>query len=202
MVDRQATRAVDPEVSTMTVEPLPTPLPARLAERLEGDKRLDPVRGAVDALAARVLPRGRLLDELRGRSTGHALHPILTDLPLGVWTGAVLLDLTGPRAHAAASRRLVGAGVLLAVPTALTGLADWSGLDAPESRRDGVVHALVNVVGNLTFASSWLLRRRGHLGAGVLTGLAGGAVVTVGGYLGGHLTLRRGEPGASRGPAL
>lgn len=181
----------------MTVEPLPTSLPARFAERLEHDSRLDRAQHALGAVAQRVLPHGRVLEELRGRSTGHAVHPVLTDLPLGLWTAAVVLDLTGPRRHAAASRRLVGTGVLLAVPTALTGLADWSGLDSGASRRVGTVHALVNGAGNLAWATSWWLRRRGHTTAGVLTGLVGGVAVTVGGYLGGHLTLNRGEPGAS-----
>ena len=181
----------------MTVEPMPTPLPARLVERVESEARLDRVQRALGKVAQTVLPHGRVLEELRGRSTGHAVHPILTDLPLGLWTAAVVLDLTGPREHAAASRRLVGTGVLLAVPTALTGLADWAGLDSAASRRVGAVHALVNGVGNVTWATSWWLRRRGHTAAGVLTGIAGGVVVTAGGYLGGHLTLRRGEPGTS-----
>jgi uncharacterized membrane protein len=178
----------------------PTSMAAKLAEDLEHDARLDGLRSAIDTVASRVLPPGRALAELRGRSAGHALHPILTDFPLGLWIGATVLDLSGPRKHAAAATRLVGTGVLAGLPTAWTGLADWSRLGSTESRRVGVVHALVNAVGNVTYLTSWMLRRRGHTAAGVATGLVGGVVVTVGGYLGGHLTLRRAEPTASGEP--
>src|SRR5271165_7393586 len=30
-----------------------------------------------------------------GRWLGHPLHPALSDLPIGLWSGALLLDLTG-----------------------------------------------------------------------------------------------------------
>ena len=103
----------------------------------------------------------------------------------------------GPRAHADAARRLIGAGVLLLAPTALTGLADWAGISTKASGRVGAAHAALNVVAGGLYAGSWLLRRRGRTTLGVLTGLAGGGVVTVSGYLGGHLSLRRGEPAAS-----
>ncbi|MDP8927642.1 MAG: hypothetical protein M3O70_03450, partial [Actinomycetota bacterium] len=29
---------------------------------------------------------------LRGRWLGHPLHPVLTDVPIGLWTSAVVLD--------------------------------------------------------------------------------------------------------------
>ena len=32
-------------------------------------------------------------DLLRGRPLGHALHPALTDLPIGFWTSAAVLDV-------------------------------------------------------------------------------------------------------------
>jgi hypothetical protein len=37
---------------------------------------------------------------------GHALHPVLTDVVIGTWLSATLLDVTG--SDVAASRRLVG----------------------------------------------------------------------------------------------
>jgi hypothetical protein len=33
---------------------------------------------------------------LRGEWLGHALHPLMTDFPLGAWMSASLLDLFGP----------------------------------------------------------------------------------------------------------
>ncbi|PZR53231.1 hypothetical protein DNL40_09420 [Xylanimonas oleitrophica] len=176
---------------------MPTPPPARLTERLEENTGLDALTERLQAVAATVLPSGRLLEELRGRSLGHAVHPIMTDAPLGAWIGATLLDLTGAEKHAVASRRLIGAGVLLVAPTALTGLADWAGLRSRRSSRVGAVHAVLNAVAGGTYAVSWLLRRRGHTKAGVAVSLAAGVVVTASGYLGGHLTLARSEPDSS-----
>ncbi len=181
----------------MTVEPMPTPMLERRAEAIEEEHGLDPIADRLERIAGKILPGGRLLEELRGRSIGHALHPVLTDLPLGCWTAATVLDLTGAEKHADAARRLVGTGVMLVAPTALSGLADWVGLRSTASRRVGVTHAMLNVVGGSVFATSWVLRRTGHVRAGVMAGLLGNAVVMVSGYLGSHLTMRRNEPSAS-----
>ncbi|MFP3714240.1 DUF2231 domain-containing protein [Puerhibacterium sp. TATVAM-FAB25] len=181
----------------MTVETMPASPAARATQELEDSAGLDPLVGALRKAAEAVLPGGRLLQEMRGRSLGHALHPIMTDLPIGVWVSATVLDLTGARKHADAARKLVGAGVLLVVPTALTGMADWSGLKDQKSSRLGAVHATLNGVAGSLYATSWFLRRKGRTGLGVLTALAGGGVLAASGYLGGHLTLARQEPGHS-----
>ncbi|AEG42851.1 DUF2231 domain-containing protein [Isoptericola variabilis] len=181
----------------MTVEPMPTPMLERRAEQLEDDDALDRLVERLQRLAASVVPEGRLRQELRGRSLGHALHPVLTDLPLGCWTAATVLDLVGPEKHADAARTLVGAGVLAVVPTALSGLADWVGLRSTASRRVGAAHAALNGVAGTLFATSWLLRRRGSTSAGIAASMLGVGVVTVSGYLGGHLAIGRAEPSAS-----
>lgn len=181
----------------MTVETMPASPAARATQQLESSAGLDPLVGVLGRLAKALVPGGRLRQELRGRSLGHALHPIMTDLPIGAWVSASVLDLTGPRKHADAARKLVGTGVLLVAPTALSGLADWSGLKDEKSSRLGAVHATLNGVAGSLYATSWFLRRRGRTGLGVVTALAGGGVVAVSGYLGGHLTLARQEPGHS-----
>jgi hypothetical protein len=56
---------------------------------------------------------------------GHPLHPILTDLPIGAWSMAALLDLLGGTASAPAADILVSVGITTAVPTAAAGLNDW-----------------------------------------------------------------------------
>ncbi|MCL1869784.1 MAG: hypothetical protein FWF90_05155 [Promicromonosporaceae bacterium] len=169
---------------------------AKLAEGLENDSRLDGLRSWYRRLAG-VLPSGRALDELRGQSLGHPLHPALTAMPLGMWTAAVVLDLTGGDPDAA--RRLVGAGFLAAAPTAASGLADWSALRSVESSRVGALHAGLNGFGAAVFGLSWCLRRSGRHRAGVMTSLVGATIVGASAYLGGHLVFRRGEPAASGG---
>ena len=158
---------------------------------LEDRTGLDPLVDTIDEAIGPVLGRPDLKALLGGRWTGHALHPLLTDLPIGFWTSATVLDLIGGRRAATATQRLVGLGVLSAVPTAVTGWSDWLSLDRP-LRRVGVVHAASNAAAVGLYAFSWMARRKGHRGRGVMLGLLGGAVVSGAGYLGGHLTVGRG----------
>lgn len=168
--------------------------PWAVAERLEGTAALDRLAEALGRAARTVTPRsGRLHDELRGRSLGHPAHSVLTDVPIGLWAGAALLDLTRPPGHAAAARRLVALGVLGAVPTVLTGLTDFGAL-TPKARRVAAVHAVTNGVGNALMTSSWLARRRGHDRLGPALTAAGLAAVGVGGMLGAHIALSLKEP--------
>src|SRR3954466_6601529 len=97
-----------------------------LAERVASAAALD---GPAEAVAEKIrgaIPRGPVKDALSGTQLGHALHPFLTDLPIGTWTPATLLDVVGGRAARPASERLIAAGVLAAVPTAASGLDDWA----------------------------------------------------------------------------
>jgi nitrite reductase/ring-hydroxylating ferredoxin subunit/uncharacterized membrane protein len=159
----------------------------RALEALESRAALDGPSRAIRDGAAAVLDRPYLRGLLSGSSLGHPLHPILTDLPLGCWTSAALLDLTGQAP--AASRRLVGVGVLGTLPTALAGISDW--LDtAGAEQRVGLVHAAGNLLGLSCFAGSWLRRRRG--GKGTTLSFAGLAVVSLAGWLGGHLSFALG----------
>ena len=131
-----------------------------LVGRLEQAKALDPAVGAMSEKITGVLPRGRVKDLLHGTWLGHPLHPLLVAVPIGLWSGALLLDLTGGPESRAAARRLVGAGVLAAVPTAASGWADWSELGlAKRPKRVGIVHAGANALTILAFAGSWLARR-------------------------------------------
>ena len=127
---------------------------------------------------------------LRGEWLGHAVHPMLTDLVLGTWTSANVLDLIGGRDASGSAQRLIGTGLLVAGPTAWTGWAEWSAAGDRE-KRVGLVHAVTNGVAIGMYAASWLARRRGRHGTGVRLGLAGAAVSGFGAYLGGHLTEAR-----------
>jgi uncharacterized membrane protein len=157
---------------------------------LEGDDRLDRPAARLAAVADALLASPALRDGLRGTWLAYALHPLLTDFPLGAWMSASLLDLVGGRAARGPSRRLVGFGLVVAVPTAAAGLAEWQATRGA-AKRVGVVHAGVNAMAIALYGSSWLARRRGRHGTGVLLGVAGGVVATAGGYLGGHMSLVR-----------
>lgn len=178
--------------------------PAHLLESLAADERLDPVADRVLEVADRVAgepdsPRSRAL---RGEWLGHPLHPALTDLPIGFWTSSFVLDLVGGRRMAKASRMLVGAGLLSALPTAAAGLADLREREDQGDRRIGAAHAAANGVATLLYLRSFWHRLRGRRIRGVVTGLAGAAAATAGGYLGGHLAFGRSEPTAGDDPAV
>lgn len=157
--------------------------------KLEQARVLDPVAGSIASAVNTVLPSGPVKDALHGRWLGHALHPLLVALPIGLWSGASLLDMTSGRdGTRRAAQRLVGAGLIAAVPTVASGLADWSALGAfHRPKRVGLVHAAVNTLAATLYGGSWLARRRGDHGQGRLFALAGAGGLAVGGYLGGHL---------------
>ena len=166
----------------------------RLAERVGELSVLD---GPAEAVATRfrgLVPPGAVKDALSGTFLGHALHPLLTDLPIGTWTSATVLDLVGGERSADASERLVAAGILAAVPTAVTGTSDWADTTLADStvRRIGAVHAVSNVAALLLQGASLASRRSGRRGRGVLFGLAGMGALAVGGHLGGHLSYEKG----------
>ncbi|MGL3805413.1 DUF2231 domain-containing protein [Paeniglutamicibacter sp. R2-26] len=122
---------------------------------------------------------------------GHSVHPALTDVTLGCWVSASILDVAGGAASRRGATLLVGAGLLAAGPTALAGAGDWAGMSGDE-RRIGAVHALGTDAAVFLFLGSLLARLRGRHGLGVRLGLAGNAVAAGAGFLGGHLALNRG----------
>ncbi len=162
-----------------------------LVRRVESAHAADRIAKPVQRLLRRAVERSGRKDMLTGRWLGHALHPMLTDLPIGFWTSAFTLDLLGGRKHRASAQRLVGIGVLTALPAIATGAADWADT-TEEERRVGLVHAALNTAALACFTASWSARRRGQHGKGVFWGLAGSTVATGGGYLGGHLVQRMG----------
>jgi uncharacterized membrane protein len=161
-----------------------------LTKRLESATQLDPVVRAVSPLVDALVSDPRRRDLLQGRWLGHAVHPPLTDVPVGLWTSAVTLDLVGGASARPAATRLIGLGILAAVPTAVTGWAEWSGSGVRE-QRVGVVHAVSNAAAVVLFAASWRARRRGSYASGKVLGLAASSALGVGGYLGGHLISAR-----------
>ena len=60
------------------------------------------------------------------------------------------------------------------------------------ARPVGLAHASANLTASTLYAASLAARRRGAPGRGKLLGVAGGAVLSVGAFLGGHLSFTRG----------
>ncbi|MGN6251693.1 MAG: DUF2231 domain-containing protein [Marmoricola sp.] len=157
---------------------------------LEGATALDPAVRLLDPVADALVADPERRDVLQGRWLGHALHPLLTDLPIGFWTSASVLDLLGGKGARPAATLLTALGVAAAVPTAATGLAEYAPIEQRD-KRVAVVHASANSAALLCYTASLAARLRGRHGRGVVLALAGSGVAAVGGYLGGHLTEAR-----------
>ena len=168
------------------------PARERIAERIEQLAALDAVCEPLQkAVRAAVPQQSKLKDVLSGTWLGHPLHPPLTDVVIGTWTSALLLDLFGGEHSQKAAERLIATGLMAAVPTAAAGLSDWAELSGG-SRRVGSVHALCNTTALVLHALSWAARRRGNRASGVGLSLVGYATATFSAWLGGHLSFAMG----------
>jgi nitrite reductase/ring-hydroxylating ferredoxin subunit/uncharacterized membrane protein len=162
-----------------------------VASRIGETDALDRVAGPLARLAKRLVPAGPMKDVLSGTYVGHPLHPALTDVPIGSYAAASILDLLGGRRYEDAVNALLAVGIVTTLPTAAAGLADWSDTYGAE-QRVGVVHALSNVAALSLFAGSLVARRTGRRGVGRALSLVGMTTLAAGGYLGGHLSYARG----------
>jgi nitrite reductase/ring-hydroxylating ferredoxin subunit/uncharacterized membrane protein len=130
-----------------------------------------------------------------GRWAGHPLHPALSDLPIGLWTGAVVLDAVDhgapPRPGMDAAGVLSAAGILAAGAAALTGLSDWT-VSNEQDRRVGLFHGLLNTAALGLQCAALASRLAGHRGTARALGAASLTVTVGAGYLGGHLVFAKG----------
>lgn len=159
----------------------------RIGEARGLDRLIRPASGA----AKRLIPAGRVKDALSGTWLGHPAHPMLTDVPIGAFTAATVLDVTMGNRAGPAVERFVAVGLAAAVPTALSGVSDWSDTYGVDQRM-GLVHGSGNAMSLALFSTSLVCRRSGAGRAGRVFGLAGLAVMAGAGYLGGHLSFARG----------
>lgn len=142
---------------------------------------------------------------LRARLGDHPIHPALVHLPLGLWFAVIVWDVVGwlhpdPLWWQLGYWCLV-LGLLLAVPTAVAGLADYLALGRDHPALDtATVHMMVMLSATAAFAAGWLLRA--HTGAAldpplwaVAAEVVGALLLAVGGWLGGTLVYRHGVGG-------
>jgi nitrite reductase/ring-hydroxylating ferredoxin subunit/uncharacterized membrane protein len=163
-------------------------LPSVVVDRF--GPQLDRAAKRIGPIADRLGP-GPLKDLLSGTWLGHPLHPVLTDVTIGAWMSAGMLDVVGGERSADAARRLIGLGVLSAGPTTLAGWSDWADTEG-EERRAGIGHALGNTAAIAAFGLSWVARRAGHRALGVALSTAGTGIASATAYIGGHLVYSRG----------
>jgi nitrite reductase/ring-hydroxylating ferredoxin subunit/uncharacterized membrane protein len=160
-------------------------------KRLEEAEALDqPAQQLADVVHAATRPR-LVKNALSGTWLGHRFHPLLVELPIGFWSGALMFDMIATRRARWAADVLVGSGVVAAVPTAAAGLSDWADTFGGP-KRIGLVHASCNTLALLSYSGSLVARLLGRRKAGVGLSLVGATAISVGGYLGSHLSYVQG----------
>jgi uncharacterized membrane protein len=134
---------------------------------------------------------------------GHPIHPPLTDATIGIYTFATiaaLADVTGISNNAATHGWWLAllTGLVVTVPTALTGLMDWLTLEwGSELWKTATLHLTAMVSATLFFGLAALLGhdsfKSGDVSAGpfVLT-IVGFGLLTLGGWLGGSIVFVHG----------
>lgn len=151
------------------------------------DKLTDSLSNAIDSGGE---PARHIADVLHGKWLGHPAHPILTDFTIGAWgIGAacdVIALVTGDERARKMGDDLAKIGVVAAVPTLLTGLADYARIQKP-AKKTATLHAIVNDINLGLFLLSIRERSRGNYRAGATLSLVGMGFVTAASWLGGHL---------------
>src|SRR5437764_3249922 len=134
---------------------------------------------------------------------GQPLPPPLTDATIGMYVLAAGLAIIGyagaiPLAAAKGMWLALIGGLIVSVPTALTGLVDWLSIEWGSARwRTATLHLSAMVTSVVLFAlAAWQQHdgyKHGHVTTGgLLLTLAGVVVLTVGGWLGGSLVFVHG----------
>ena len=123
---------------------------------------------------------------------GHPLHPALTDIPIGAWTVAAVLDVleavNDREDFAVAADAAVAIGIAGALGAAITGLTDWSDTEG-RGRKLGLAHGLLNVASTGLYVTSLVMRRRDQRGVAVGLSMLGYAISMSSAWLGGHLVF-------------
>lgn len=143
-------------------------------------------------LTAIFRPLGPIKDFLNGKWLGHSLHAVLTDVPVGVFTLAVIfdfLDLRGPADVA------IAFGILAMAAAAVAGLADYTDTD-DRPRMVATVHATLMTTALVVYLVSFVLRL-GDATADrlvpIVLSLVGYLLLSAGAWLGGDVVYAMGN---------
>jgi uncharacterized membrane protein len=134
---------------------------------------------------------------------GHPLHPPLTDATVGIYTGATafgVLGALGVSEHNMATAWWLAliVGLVVTVPTALTGLVEWLGITwGTPVWRTAIVHMLSMVTATVFFLIAAIVGHGGYVdgevtGGSLVLTIVGFGFLTLGGWLGGTVVFVHG----------
>lgn len=124
-------------------------------------------------------------DFLNGTWLGHPIHAVVTDVPIGALTLALVLDLFG---QSVAADIAILLGVLAMVASAVVGLADYADTDGT-ARTRATLHASLMVVALVVYLGSLAIRAGGphDRTVAVLLSWVGFAILAAGAFVGGDV---------------
>ena len=136
-------------------------------------------------------PMRPVKDFLNGKWLGHPVHGALTDLPVGIFTLAIVFDVLDLREAADIS---VWLGILGMLGAAVAGLADYSDTDG-HPRMVATVHATIMVVALVLYLVSAVMRLGGPADRTVpiVVGVVAYLLLTTGAYIGGEVVYSLGN---------
>jgi uncharacterized membrane protein len=128
----------------------------------------------------------------------HPIHPMLVDLPIGLWVFSVVADLIfwsgfGGGAWKVVALDSIGGGVVAALVAAVAGFVDFLSITVRRVKRVGLWHLAFTLLATVVFAVSFALRLGTPLGTlPVVVSIGGLVVLGAAGWLGGELVFVHG----------
>jgi uncharacterized membrane protein len=131
---------------------------------------------------------------------GHPIHPPLTDATIGTYTFATvagLVEVTGITENAGAYGWWIALifGLIVTVPTALTGFVEWLSITrGTELWKTATVHMIAMLTATVFFALAAIFGHAAYTHADVSSGafvltVIGFGLLTLGGWLGGAIVF-------------
>lgn len=132
-----------------------------------------------------------LKDFLNGTWLGHSLHALLTDVPIGAFTAAIVLDILNVRTGADVA---IALGILGMLGAALAGWADYT--DAyGKVRNYGTLHQLLMLIALALYIVSLGMRLNSGIDRAlpITLSVIGYLIITVSAFIGGEMVYGLGN---------
>jgi nitrite reductase/ring-hydroxylating ferredoxin subunit/uncharacterized membrane protein len=150
----------------------------------------------VNAIYAALGGPGKLLqDFLNGSWLGHPLHAVLVDVVIGGYTMLIALDLLGLVLRVdvePAGIIILGLSTLAGLSAGLSGLTDFKDTATGDERNVTVLHGTINLIAIVVYIVAFVMRLGGSLDGSRYVAIVAYLVISLGGYIGGHIVFKYG----------
>jgi len=161
---------------------------------LDAQKWAEGLGGWLSKVYLFLLRPAALKSFLHGTWLGHALHPLITDVPVGAFTVALFLDVLGGFGNTSAyegAKWATALGVVTMLGAMLAGIADFTGTYGRETKY-GTLHQIFMYL-SLVFYLISLAVRFGYVAGGpqlwTANAVIGYGLLAIGAYIGGELVF-------------